>query len=78
MSEGDPMTFMTIEDTLTDEEEVAQSNNQTVKCSWCGEIIRLDGKELALAMCQACYEQMLSEFLRSQKLKRPDIHASDR
>jgi formylmethanofuran dehydrogenase subunit E len=51
------MTFLMIEDALTDEQELAQQNNQTVKCSWCGEIIRLDGKELALAMCQACYEQ---------------------
>jgi hypothetical protein len=72
------MTFMTIEDALTDEEEVAQQNNQTVKCSWCGEIIRLDGKELALAMCQACYEQMLAEFLRAQQMNQPDSHASDR
>ena len=72
------MTFMTIEDALTDEEEVAQQNNQTVKCSWCGEIIRLSGKELALAMCQVCYEQMLAEFLRAQQMSQPDSHASDR
>ncbi|HMJ25546.1 MAG TPA: hypothetical protein VK475_06940 [Pyrinomonadaceae bacterium] len=72
------MTFMTIEDALTDEEKVAQQNNQTVKCSWCGEIIRLDGKELALAMCQVCYEQMLAEFLRAQQMSQPDSHASDR
>jgi formylmethanofuran dehydrogenase subunit E len=71
------MTFMTIEDALTDEEEVAQ-HDQTVKCSWCGEIIRLSGKELALAMCQACYEQMLAEFLRAQQMNQPDSHASDR
>jgi hypothetical protein len=72
------MTFMMIEDALTDEEELAQQNNQRVKCSWCGEIIRLEGKELALAMCQACYEQMLSEFLRAQQMHQPDSHASDR
>jgi hypothetical protein len=72
------MTFMMIEDALTDEEELAQENCQTVKCSWCGEIISLDGKDLALAMCQACYEAMLSEFLRAQQMKQPDSHASDR
>jgi hypothetical protein len=72
------MTFLTIEDALTDEEQLEQQNGLTVKCSWCGEIIRLDGKELALAMCQACYERMLSEFLRAQQMKQADSHASDR
>ena len=48
------MTILQIEDALTDEEELAQQNGLTVKCSWCGETIHLDGKELALAMCQAC------------------------
>ena len=72
------MTFMMIEDALTDEEQAAQPDGQTVKCSWCGEIIRLDGKELALAMCQACYERMLAEFLQAQQIKQADDHASDR
>lgn len=72
------MTFMTIEDDLTGAEKVAPQSNQSVKCSWCGEIIRLDGKELALAMCQSCYEQMLAEFLRAQQKSRVDTHASDR
>ena len=72
------MTFLMIEDALTDEEEQAQQHNLTVKCSWGGEIIRLDGKELALAMCQACYERMLAEFLRAQQMSQPDSHASDR
>ena len=72
------MTLLQIEDALTDEEELAQRNGLTLKCSWCGEIIQLDGKELALAMCQACYEQMLAEFLRSQRMNQPDSHASDR
>jgi acetyl-CoA carboxylase beta subunit len=67
-----------IEDALSDEEEIAQRNGLTVKCSWCGEIIHLDGKELALAMCQACYEQMLAEFLRAQQMNQPDANASDR
>ena len=50
---------------------------QIVKCSWCGEIIRLDRSELALAMCRKCYEEMLGEFLRAQQaLQNP--HASDR
>jgi hypothetical protein len=72
------MTFLMIEDAVSDEAEPAQQNHLTIKCSWCGEIIRLDGKELALAMCQACYEQMLAEFLRAQQLNQPDSHASDR
>lgn len=71
------MTFLMIEDALTDE-ELAPPDGLIVKCSWCGEIIRLDGKELALAMCQTCYERMLSEFLQAQQMKQADSHASDR
>jgi len=67
-----------IEDALSDEEELAQKTGLTVKCSWCGEIIQLDGKERALAMCQACYEQMLAEFLRAQQMNQADSNASDR
>jgi hypothetical protein len=44
------MTLLEIEDALTDEEELGQQNGMTVKCSWCGEIIRLNGSELALAI----------------------------
>ncbi len=72
------MTYLMIEDALSDEEELAQQNGLTVKCSWCGEIIRLDGKELALAMCQPCYEGMLAEFLRAQQMHQVDSNASDR
>ena len=72
------MTFLMIEDALTEDEQFAPPDGLTVKCSWCGEIIRLDGKELALAMCQACYERMLSEFLKAQQLKQADSHASER
>ncbi len=72
------MTYLMIEDAPSDEEEIAQRNGLTVKCSWCGEIIHLDGKELALAMCQACYEQMLAEFLRAQQMNQADDHASER
>jgi hypothetical protein len=72
------MTYLTIEDALSEEEELAQRNGLTVKCSWCGEIIQLDGKELALAMCQGCYEQMLAEFLRARQMNQPDTNASDR
>ena len=72
------MTYLMIEDALSDEEELVQTNGLTVKCSWCGEIIQLDGKELALAMCQACYEQMLAEFLRAQQMNQSSEHASDR
>ncbi len=70
------MTFLVIEDALSDEDELAQQTGLTVKCSWCGEIIQLDGKERALAMCQGCYERMLAEFLRAQQMN--DANASER
>jgi formylmethanofuran dehydrogenase subunit E len=61
------MTLMLVEDTLSEEEQLEQLANPTVKCSWCGELIRLDGEELALAMCPSCYERMLAEYERSMK-----------
>ena len=61
------MTLMLIEDTLSEEEQLAQLASPTVKCSWCGEIIRLEGEELALAMCPACYARMLAEYEQSLK-----------
>ena len=70
------MTIL-IEDALP-EVELASPDLQMVKCSWCGEIIRLDGNELALGMCQSCYEQMLAEFLRAQQANQAATHSSDR
>ena len=72
------MTLMLIEDTLTEEEAIAQHVAPTVKCGWCGEIIHLDGNELALAMCQSCYDAMMTEFLREQQATSANRHASDR
>ena len=73
------MTFIELEDAPPDfAAEFAQPNNQTIKCSWCGEIISLDGHELALAMCQACYKKMLDEFLRAQQSNQTPTHPSDR
>ncbi len=72
------MTLMLIEDGLSEEEQLAQLASPTVKCSWCGEIIRLEGDELALAMCPACYERMLAEYERSLKTNQAEIRASDR
>ena len=72
------MTLMLIEDSLTEEEAVAQHLTPSVKCGWCGEIIRLDGNELALAMCQSCYDGMMVEFLREQQAHSANRHASDR
>lgn len=72
------MTLMLIEDGLSEEEQLAQLASPTVKCSWCGEIIRLEGDELALAMCPACYERMLAEYERSLKTNQSEIRASDR
>lgn len=72
------MTLMLIEDTLSEEEQLAQLANPTVKCSWCGEIIRLEGEELTLAMCPTCYERMLAAYERSLKTRNSDSHSSDR
>jgi bacterioferritin-associated ferredoxin len=72
------MTILKFEDALSDEDELAQQVGRSVKCGWCGEIIRMDGTELALAMCQSCYEQMLAEFLRTQQMNHATSHASDR
>jgi Zn finger protein HypA/HybF involved in hydrogenase expression len=69
---------MLIEDTLSEEEQLELQAHPTVKCSWCGEIIRVDGEELALAICPACYERMLTEYERGLKSNQPNIHSSDR
>jgi len=72
------MTYLQLEEVSSDDDLLAPQIGQTVKCSWCGEIIRLDGTELTLAMCQSCYDRMLAEFLRAQQTKGPPNHASDR
>ncbi|HEY8205761.1 MAG TPA: hypothetical protein VIF81_13595 [Pyrinomonadaceae bacterium] len=72
------MTLMLIEDSLSEEEQLAQLASPTVKCSWCGALIRIDGEELALAMCPRCYERMLAEYERSMKSNQTEDHASDR
>jgi hypothetical protein len=72
------MTLMLIEDTYSEEEQLAQLANPTVKCSWCGEIIRLDGEELALAMCATCHARMLAEYERSLKAYQTEDRVSDR
>ena len=73
------MTFIELEDAPPDlENEFAQQGRQTIKCSWCGEIIRPDGNQLVLAMCQDCYKQMLDEFLRARQSIQKPTHPSDR
>ena len=72
------MTLTLIEDTLSEEEQLALQAHPTVKCSWCGELIRIDGDELALAICPSCYERMLAEYERALKSNQSDSHASDR
>ena len=71
------MTFIELEKVPKSEDEV-DAGCEVIKCSWCGLIIRLDGRELAPAMCQACYDRMLDEFLRRQIQDHPGEHASDR
>jgi|GEM_PF-989160 formylmethanofuran dehydrogenase subunit E len=66
------MTLMFVEDTLSEEEQLEQLARPTVKCSWCGELIRIDGEELALAMCPSCYDRMLAEYERSLKTRQSD------
>ena len=72
------MTLMFVEDTLSEEEQLEQLASPTVKCSWCGALIRIDGEELALAMCPRCYERMVAEYERSLKTRQSDDRASDR
>ena len=68
------MTIL-LEDVLPEQEF---ASTEMVKCSWCGDIIQLAGRELALAMCQACYDRMLGEFLRAQQANQPPTRPSDR
>jgi Zn finger protein HypA/HybF involved in hydrogenase expression len=72
------MTLTLIEDTLSEEEQLELQAHPTVRCSWCGEIVRLEGDELALAICPSCYERMLAEYERALKSNQADSHASDR
>ena len=72
------MTLTLLEDTLSEEEQFQQLASPTVKCSWCGTLIKLDGEELALAMCPACYERMLAEYERSLKSNGSENPVSDR
>jgi hypothetical protein len=71
------MTLMFVEDTLSEEEQLEQLARPTVKCSWCGALMRIDGEELALAMCPPCYERMLAEYECSLKTKQIEDYASD-
>jgi formylmethanofuran dehydrogenase subunit E len=72
------MTFIEIDYAPTDEQETVGATSQTVRCSWCGELIALNGDELALAMCKSCYQGMLAEFLREQQTNQTPTHPSDR
>ena len=72
------MTFIEIEYAADQEEDSIGHERATVRCSWCGELISLNGSELALAMCKSCYEGMLVEFLREQQANQTPTHPSDR
>jgi hypothetical protein len=72
------MTLMLLEDTLSEEEQLEQLASPTVKCSWCGALMRIAGEELALAMCPSCYERMLAEYERAMRNNQSEDHASDR
>jgi uncharacterized paraquat-inducible protein A len=72
------MTLVLVEDMMSEEEQLEQLARPTVKCSWCGALIRIDGEELTLAMCPSCYDRMLAEYERSLKTKQAEHSASDR
>ena len=71
------MTLLQFEEVASDDLLLTPQDGQVVKCGWCGEIIRLDGHELALAMCQSCYDRMLDEFLRAQHERQAAIDSRD-
>ena len=72
------MTLMLLEDILSEEEQLEQLANPTVKCSWCGQLIRIEGQELALAMCPQCYARMLAEYEQSLKSSQSADNSSER
>jgi Zn finger protein HypA/HybF involved in hydrogenase expression len=72
------MTLTLIEDALSEEEQLELQAHPTVKCSWCGQLIRIEGEELALAICPTCYERMLADYERALKARQSNAHASDR
>ena len=72
------MTLMLIEDTMSEEEQLELQARPSVKCSWGGEIIKLDGEELALAICPSCYARMLAEYELALKTHQTDLRVSDR
>jgi hypothetical protein len=51
-------------DEVGPEDLTGQEAEPIVKCAWCGELMRMNGKDLA--MCQPCYARLMSEFLRAQ------------
>jgi hypothetical protein len=72
------MTFIEIKYAADQADDRPGHEPATVRCSWCGEMISLNGSELALAMCKSCYEGMLVEFLREQQANQTPTHPSDR
>jgi len=65
-------------DEIETDDLAASETGLNVRCSWCGEVIRRDGEDPALAMCKSCYDIMMSEFLRAQRQLSRSPHASDR
>ena len=50
----------------------------SVRCSWCGEMIETVGKVVAVSMCSSCHLKMLADFQKAQQALSPAAHASDR
>jgi formylmethanofuran dehydrogenase subunit E len=72
------MTFIEIEYAADQAEDRPDNEPASVRCSWCGELVLLNGSQLALAMCKSCYEGVLAEFLREQQTNQTPTHPSDR
>jgi hypothetical protein len=70
------MTLMLLEDALPEEEQLAQLGNPTVKCGWCGELIRRR-RRTGPGNLSACYTRMLAEYELALKLITTSLSDAD-
>lgn len=61
------MTFIELEYENDHQREPIRPSSPSIRCSWCDEVIQLDGRELALSMCHSCFERMLADYARIQQ-----------
>jgi hypothetical protein len=60
------MTLLQLQEVYSDD---LLARPADIKCGCCGEIIRPDGHDMDLPMCQMCYGRMVAEFRRGQHAK---------